>query len=93
MKIKENYRKNVAIIIVNKMGQILWCKRKDGNGWQFPQGGLDDGESPLEAIYRETQEEVGLRKQDIRIIKESENWFKYRVPEDRIPKYFRFNRL
>ena len=73
------------------MGQILWCKRKDGNGWQFPQGGLDDGESPLEAIYRETQEEVGLKKQDIRIIKESENWFKYKVPQDRIPKYFRFN--
>ena len=69
MENTENYRPNVAIIILNNSGQILWCKRKDGNGWQFPQGGLDKGESPLEAIYRETQEEVGLERKDIRIIK------------------------
>ena len=80
----------MAIIILNKAGQILWCKRKDGNGWQFPQGGLDKGESPLEAIYRETREEVGLERKDIRIIKETQEWFNYKVPEDRLPKYFRF---
>ena len=90
MKNTENYRPNVAIIILNKEGQILWCKRKDGNGWQFPQGGLDKGESPLEAIYRETREEVGLERKDIRIIKETQEWFNYKVPEDRLPKYFRF---
>ena len=90
MENTENYRPNVAIIILNKAGQILWCKRKDGNGWQFPQGGLDKGESPLEAIYRETQEEVGLERKDIRIIKETQEWFNYKVPEDRLPKYFRF---
>ena len=89
MENTENYRPNVAIIILNNSGQILWCKRKDGNGWQFPQGGLDKGESPLEAIYRETQEEVGLERKDIRIIKETQEWFNYKVPEDRLPKYFR----
>ena len=91
MKNKESYRPNVAIIIVNKMGKILWCKRKDGKGWQFPQGGLDEGESTTEAIYRETKEEVGLDKEDIRIIKESEQWLNYKVPKNRIPKYFRLN--
>ncbi len=90
MKNTENYRPNVAIIILNKEGQILWCKRKDGNGWQFPQGGLDKGESPLEAVYRETQEEVGLERSDLRIIKETKEWFNYKVPEERLPKYFRF---
>ena len=90
MENTENYRPNVAIIILNNSGQILWCKRKDGNGWQFPQGGLDKGERPLEAIYRETQEEVGLERKDIRIIKETKEWFNYKVPEDRLPKYFRF---
>lgn len=90
MKNTENYRPNVAIIILNKEGQILWCKRKDGNGWQFPQGGLDKGESPLEAVYRETQEEVGLERKDLRIIKETKEWFNYKVPEERLPKYFRF---
>jgi len=90
LKNTENYRPNVAIIILNKEGQILWCKRKDGNGWQFPQGGLDKGESPLEAVYRETQEEVGLERKDLRIIKETKEWFNYKVPEERLPKYFRF---
>ena len=90
MENKDNYRPNVAIIIVNKAGKVLWCKRKDGYGWQFPQGGLDNGESTVEAIYRETEEEVGLKKEDLKIIKESEDWFDYRVPEHRIPKYFRF---
>ena len=90
MENKDNYRPNVAIIIVNKAGKVLWCKRKDGYGWQFPQGGLDNGESTVEAIYRETEEEVGLKKEDLRIIKENEDWFDYKVPEDRIPKYFRF---
>jgi len=90
MENKDNYRPNVAIIIVNKAGKVLWCKRKDGYGWQFPQGGLDNGESTVEAIYRETEEEVGLKKKDLRIIKENEDWFDYKVPEHRIPKYFRF---
>ena len=90
MEYKESYRSNVAIIIVNKMGKVLWCRRKDGQGWQFPQGGLDNGETTLDAVYRETQEEVGLKKEDLRIIKESEEWFYYKVPENRIPKYFRF---
>ena len=90
MENKNNYRPNVAIIIVNKSGKVLWCKRKDGYGWQFPQGGLDNGESTVEAIYRETEEEVGLKKEDLRLIKESQDWFDYKVPEHRIPKYFRF---
>ncbi len=90
MKNKENYRPNVAIIIVNKMGKVLWCKRKDGYGWQFPQGGLDKMETTIDAVYRETQEEVGLEKKDLRIIKESEEWFDYKIPQNRIPKYFRF---
>ena len=87
MENKDNYRPNVAIIIVNKAGKVLWGKRKDGYGWQFPQGGLDNGESTVEAIYRETKEEVGLDKEDIRIVNESEGWFKYKVPKYRIPKY------
>ena len=40
------YRPNAGIIIFNRQGKLLWCKRKTGDGWQFPQGGIDDGESP-----------------------------------------------
>ena len=68
------YRPNAGIIIFNKEGKLLWCKRKTGDGWQFPQGGIDKGESPEEAILRETYEEVGLHKHQIKIIKENDRW-------------------
>ena len=84
------YRPNVGIIIFNRDGKILWCKRKQGDGWQFPQGGIDKGESPLEALYRETYEEVGLKKHQIKIVRENERWIGYDVPKDRVPKYFSF---
>ena len=84
------YRPNAAIIIFNKEGKLLWCKRKTGDGWQFPQGGIDKGESPLDAIYRETYEEVGLSRNKINIIKENEKWINYDVPQDKIPRYFSF---
>tara|TARA_B100001057_G_scaffold105602_1_gene103168 strand:- start:2910 stop:3404 length:495 start_codon:yes stop_codon:yes gene_type:complete len=84
------YRPNVGIIIFNRDGKILWCKRKQGDGWQFPQGGIDKGESPLEALYRETYEEVGLKEHQIKIIRENERWIDYDVPKDRVPKYFSF---
>ena len=60
------YRPNAGIIIFNEEGKLLWCKRKSGDGWQFPQGGIDDGESPEEAIVRETYEEVGLKRNQIK---------------------------
>ena len=84
------YRPNVGIIIFNRDGKILWCKRKQGDGWQFPQGGIDKGESPLEALYRETYEEVGLKKHQVKIVRENERWIGYDVPKDRVPKYFSF---
>ena len=84
------YRPNAGIIIFNKEGRLLWCKRKTGDGWQFPQGGIDEGETPENAIYREAYEEVGLGKDKIKIIKENEKWIKYDVPKDKIPRYFSF---
>ena len=85
---KTLYRPNAGIIIFNKEGKLLWCKRKTGDGWQFPQGGIDEGESPEKAIIRETYEEVGLHKNQIKIIKENNRWIKYDVPKEKIPKYF-----
>ena len=84
------YRPNVGIIIFNRDGKILWCKRKQGDGWQFPQGGIDEGETPQDAIYRETYEEVGLEKQKIKVVRENDRWINYDVPKDKIPKYFSF---
>ena len=40
------YRLNVGLIIINDNGKLLLCKRKNMNSWQFPQGGIDKGETP-----------------------------------------------
>ena len=58
------YRLNVGLIVINNKGKLLLCKRKNINSWQFPQGGIDYGESPLKAARRELYEEVGIKKED-----------------------------
>ena len=47
----EQFRENVAIIVSNSEGKVLLCARADNAGmeWQFPQGGIDSGESDMEA--------------------------------------------
>ena len=55
------YRLNVGIIIINDKGKLLLCKRKNIDSWQFPQGGIDEGESPINASKRELFEEVGIK--------------------------------
>jgi len=57
---KKRYRPNVAIVIVNEDGKSLVCERSDVPGaWQLPQGGIEAGEAPREALARELQEETG----------------------------------
>jgi putative (di)nucleoside polyphosphate hydrolase len=55
------YRANVAAILRNAAGRILICERLEVPGaWQFPQGGLHEGESAEQALRRELWEEVGV---------------------------------
>ena len=61
------YRLNVGLIVINDKGKLLLCKRKNINSWQFPQGGIDFGESPLKAARRELYEEVGIKKERCKI--------------------------
>ena len=56
------YRPNVAALIINKDGCLLVCERLLNPGaWQFPQGGVNEGESLEAAILREVEEEIGLK--------------------------------
>ena len=57
---EEGYRLNVGIIVANNEGKLLLCKRRGINSWQFPQGGIDKSEDPLNAAKRELFEEVGI---------------------------------
>nr|WP_285834445.1 RNA pyrophosphohydrolase [Kangiella sp. TOML190] len=83
----EGFRANVGIIICNKQGQLLWTRRYGQTSWQFPQGGVHSGESAEQTMYRELYEEVGLEKDDVRILGSTQHWYKYRLP----PKLIRQN--
>ncbi len=56
------YRPNVAAAILNQDSKFLLIKRSDTSEehWQFPQGGVDPGETPEEAVLREVREETGI---------------------------------
>lgn len=77
------YRPNVAAIIVSsdypEIKKIFIAERSDLEGvWQFPQGGIDEGESSEEALFRELGEEIGTKK--VEIIAEYPEWIAYDFP-------------
>jgi putative (di)nucleoside polyphosphate hydrolase len=74
------YRPCVGIMLFNQDGEVFVGKRIDQTveGWQMPQGGIDKGETPREAVLRELQEEVGTGKAEI--IGEMEDWITYDLP-------------
>ncbi len=74
------YRPNVGLIVCNHLGQLLWARRVHRDGWQFPQGGVEQRESPREAAYRELYEEVGLYPHQVRLLGTTERWYRYDVP-------------
>lgn len=76
----KGYRANVGIIVMNKAGNLLWAKRCGKNFWQFPQGGINNQETPEEAMWRELKEEVNLCNSSTKIITVSKNWLYYKIP-------------
>jgi len=76
----DGFRPNVGIVLSNAMGQVLWARRIGQKSWQFPQGGIDSGETPEQALYRELEEEIGLKQQDVQLIGSTQRWLKYRLP-------------
>ena len=81
---KDGYRPNVGIILCNGGGQVLWARRSRHDGWQFPQGGVERGESVLDAVYRELHEEVGLLPEHVEVIGHTQKWLRYDVPRAHI---------
>lgn len=76
----DGFRANVGIILANTEGQVLWTKRVGQDSWQFPQGGIDKGETPLDAMYRELYEEVGLCPHHVEMLGVTHDWLRYRLP-------------
>jgi putative (di)nucleoside polyphosphate hydrolase len=79
------YRSNVGAVLFNRAGLVLVARRADlpnaegaPGGWQLPQGGIDDGEDPAVAVFREMEEEIGTRNAEI--IAEHPDWLSYDLP-------------
>jgi len=82
-KKQKNYRPNVAAIILSSSYpakcEVFIASRIDvEDAWQFPQGGIDEGETPKEALFRELKEEIGTNEVDI--IAEFPDWVSYDFP-------------
>lgn len=82
---KCGYRYNVGVVLTNTAGQVFWGKRVNQEGWQFPQGGVDEGESAEEAVFREMYEEIGVEQSQVTVIAETKSWLRYKLPR----KYIR----
>ena len=85
----DGFRPNVGIVVASGQGtgQVLWARRVGGHdAWQFPQGGINEGESPEEALFRELYEEVGLGPDDVSIVGRTKGWLRYRLPR-RLRRY------
>ena len=79
---REGYRPNVGIVLLNGRNEVFWGKRVGQHSWQFPQGGIQHGESPEQAMYRELHEEVGLLPEHVQIVGRTRDWLRYDVPEE-----------
>jgi putative (di)nucleoside polyphosphate hydrolase len=84
------YRPNVGLMLIAADRRVFVGRRtgwSEAQGWQMPQGGIDKGETPVEAACRELGEEVGTTK--ALLLRESRDWITYDVPIDVAPKSWR----
>ena len=81
----KHYRKNAGIVLFNKDKKVLLCERKGNyqDAWQFPQGGLEIDEKPLDAIYRELTEETSILPQQLKLIDTYPEWLAYELDHDK----------
>ncbi len=79
---ERSFRPCVGIVLLNREGAVFVGQRADRTlpAWQLPQGGIDAGETPEVAVFREMKEEIGTA--NARILKESQNWLSYDFPAD-----------
>jgi putative (di)nucleoside polyphosphate hydrolase len=83
------YRLNVGAVLFGADNRVLVARRAGlaDAAWQLPQGGIDPGEDPRTAIFRELEEEIGTAHADI--LAEHPDWLHYDLPPELIGKAFR----
>jgi putative (di)nucleoside polyphosphate hydrolase len=76
------FRANVGLAVLDAAGRVLLLRRADHpEAWQLPQGGLEPGETPAAAAWRELAEETGLSKADVELETVMDHWLGYELPE------------
>ena len=85
------YRPCVGVVLFNSAGEVFIGRRAglapdigEAGCWQFPQGGIDEGESPEQAALRELAEETGVTQAEI--LAEYPGWLTYDLPEHLVGK-------
>ena len=77
-----HFRAGVVAVVTNSLGQILAFERSDvPDQWQLPQGGIEPGEAPEAAAWRELEEETGLGPNDVELVGEHPSWTVYEWPD------------
>lgn len=81
------YRPCVGVVLTHTDGRVFAGQRSDmaTPAWQMPQGGIDKGETPVEAALRELREETGVRKRHVTVLAETAEWLPYDLPADVLP--------
>ncbi|MEE3360476.1 MAG: RNA pyrophosphohydrolase [Pseudomonadota bacterium] len=85
------YRPCVGVMLANKDGQVFVGQRIDNPGpaWQMPQGGVDKGEDPQDAAFRELWEETGVTADLVTLEAVTSDWVKYELPAELVPKLWK----
>jgi len=83
----KEYRPVVVLVIKNKESKYLLVQSTKGiKPWSFPQGGIEDGECPKDALFREIEEEVGIKENELKVLLENFFYKEVNAPSDRKDK-------
>lgn len=85
------YRPCAGVMLLNAHGQVFVGQRRDSvlDAWQMPQGGIDPGEDPLEAAFRELWEETGIARHLAALVAAAPGELLYDLPEDLVGKVWK----
>ena len=85
------YRPAVGVMLINDARKVWVGQRLDNSleAWQMPQGGLDQGEAPLDGALRELEEETGIARHFVELVAQAEEELTYDLPEDLIGKVWK----